>query len=72
MKRIAVVSMVRNEADVIESFVRHCLSFADFIFVVDHMSVDDTGDILKALMQEGLPVMVRRFEDVVYDTVKVP
>lgn len=64
MRRIAVVSMVRNEADVIESFVRHCLSFADFMLVVDHMSVDDTGGILQALAQEGLPVMVRRFEDV--------
>ena len=29
MMQIAVISMVRNESDIIESFVRHAASFAD-------------------------------------------
>jgi len=50
--------MVKNEADVIESFVRHCLSFADQILIADHDSADATGEILAALQQEGLPLIV--------------
>ncbi len=61
MGRIAVISMVRNEADVIESFVRHCFSFADLLLLVDHMSVDGTAEILAKLQAEGLPLYVERF-----------
>ncbi|SFT57250.1 Glycosyl transferase family 2 [Selenomonas sp. GACV-9] len=59
MKKIAVVSMVKNEADLIESFVRHSLTFADVIILADHSSSDKTMEILKCLQQEGLPVVVR-------------
>lgn len=59
MHRIVVISMVKNEADVIESFVRHSLSFADEMIVVDHMSSDKTGEILGKLVDEGLPISVR-------------
>ena len=57
-KKIFVVVMVKNEQDVIESFVRHTLTFADKILIRDHMSSDKTGYILDKLMAEGLPVSV--------------
>lgn len=54
--------MVRNEADVIESFVRHTLRFADWLYITDHRSEDATREILSALVSEGLPILVTYYE----------
>ncbi|MEP7276430.1 MAG: glycosyltransferase family 2 protein [Betaproteobacteria bacterium] len=56
--RAVGVSMVRNEADVIEAFVRHNLRVLDALHVVDHGSFDGTGEVLVALAREGLPLTV--------------
>ncbi len=53
--------MVKNEADVIEAFVRHNLGFMDALAIVDNDSVDGTREILVQLQQEGLPVIL--FDD---------
>lgn len=58
---LASVSMVRNESDIIEAFVRHNLRFIDRLFILNHASSDSTGDILARLQQEHLPVQV--FDD---------
>jgi hypothetical protein len=50
------VSVVKNEADIIEANVRHNLRFLDRIVVFDHDSCDATPRILDALATEGLPV----------------
>ena len=60
MHKIVVISMVKNEADLIESFVRHSLTFADEILIADHASSDKTGEILRALQEEGLPLHIKR------------
>lgn len=52
------IAMVKNEADVIEAFVRHNLSFMDALAVVDNDSVDDTREILVRLQREGLPIVL--------------
>ena len=62
MNQLAVITMVRNEADVIESFVRHALLTADAVCVIDHASTDATGDILQSLQDEGLPLTVCRYD----------
>jgi hypothetical protein len=54
--KLWAVSMVRNEADVIEAFVRHNLAFLDGIAILDHASIDSTIDILTRLKAEGLPI----------------
>jgi hypothetical protein len=54
--RLAAVSMVRNEGDIIEASVRHNLQTVDHMLVIDHCSEDGTPAIVKALMEEGLPV----------------
>ena len=64
MKKIAVVSMVKNEADVIESFVRHSLTFSDFMIIADHRSSDKTHEILSALRDEGLPIIIHMVYEV--------
>jgi SAM-dependent methyltransferase len=55
------IATVKNEADVIEAFVRHNLAFMDAMAVVDNDSVDGTREILVQLQQEGLPVIL--FDD---------
>ena len=51
--------MVRNEADLIEAFVRHHVERVDALYLVDHRSEDGTRDILRALVAEGLPLSVQ-------------
>ena len=53
-------TMLRNEADIVESFVRHNLRVLDGLVVVDHGSIDGTSEILAALIAEGLPLEVER------------
>lgn len=61
----AVLSIVRNEADIIEVFVRYHIQKFDHVFIVDHLSKDGTSDILNQLVQEGLPLTVQK-SDVPY------
>ena len=56
--RLIGVAMVRNEADIVEAFVRHNLRFLDQLVVVDHSSADATGEILRRLRDEGLPLAI--------------
>jgi len=58
--RLVGVSMVRNEADIIEAFVRHNAAVLDALVVVDHGSVDGTREILFALGDEGLPLAIEQ------------
>jgi hypothetical protein len=58
--RLFGVAMVRNEADVIEAFVRHNLSVLDGLAIIDHGSIDGTSDILAKLQAENLTLRVER------------
>ena len=58
MRKIVAISMVKNEMDIIESFVRHTLGFADLLIIADHKSTDRTREILEALQAEGLPLII--------------
>lgn len=64
MHKIAILSMVRNEADVIESFVRHHAAVADVFYIIDHASTDATAEILEHLRAEGLPLVLSRYDGV--------
>jgi len=55
MKNIGF-TMVKNEEDIIEQFIRHNLNYLDQIYVFDHGSSDNTAEILNRLVSEGLPV----------------
>ena len=54
--KFTILSIVKNEADIIESFVRHNLQFADELFILDNGSDDHTFLILQKLQEEGLPI----------------
>lgn len=59
-------AMVRNEADIVEAFVRHNLSILDGLLVIDHGSADSTLDILAALCRERMPLVVMKNDAVGY------
>ena len=50
-------TMVKNEEDILEQFVRHNLHTLDKLYIFDHGSTDSTMDILRALANEGLAVV---------------
>jgi hypothetical protein len=54
--KIVGISMIRNDADIVEPFVRHTLRLLDHLFVIVHSPHDGTGEILEALHSEGLPM----------------
>ena len=51
-------TMVKNEEDIIEAFVRHTLTQVDHLYVANNLSTDGTGDILDSLLAEGLALTV--------------
>jgi hypothetical protein len=60
----AAVSMVRNECDIIELFVRINLRAVEHIFIIDHGSSDGTTEILSRLQAEGLPLTTSKLGDI--------
>ena len=56
--RLAAVTRVRNECDIIEPFVRHNALFFDRIYIINHTGANSTGDILLKLEREGLPLVL--------------
>jgi len=54
--KLVAVSIVKNEADIIEAFVRHTHAWVDFHLIFDHDSTDGTREILAGLVREGLPL----------------
>lgn len=70
-QKIFSISMVKNEADVIESFVRYNLSILDGMVILNHFSTDNTVVILKKLIAEGLPIILWHAVDVEHNQNKM-
>ena len=65
--KICSISMVKDEADIIESFVRFGLSFLDYMVILDNGSTDNTGLILEKLKAEGKNIEVISHPSAGYD-----
>ena len=59
--------MVKNEIDIIESFIRYNLNIVDGMIILDNGSTDSTLNIIKNLKDEGLPVFYIEDEDRKYE-----
>lgn len=53
------VTVVRNEADIIETMVRQNLHYLDHLVVIDNDSLDETPQIVSRLQTEGLACELR-------------
>ena len=56
--KIVSVTMVKNESDIIESFVRYTLNIVDEMIILDNGSTDETLNILYELKNEKLPIFI--------------
>lgn len=54
--KILLITKVKNEADIIEYFIRYHLNIVDRVVVIDNGSTDGTYDIVLSLIREGLSV----------------
>src|ERR671933_1923591 len=64
--RLVAFSTVRNEADVVELFVRYHAPLLDRHVVVVHLSQDASLDLLLRLRDEGVPLELREISDAVF------
>ena len=55
-RKIFSITSVRDEEDIIESFVRYTLNFVDGMVINENCSSDRTLYILKKLKEEGLNI----------------
>lgn len=53
---IIMITKVKNEADIIEYFLRYHANIFDHIIVIENGSLDGTFEIIKSLINEGLPI----------------
>jgi hypothetical protein len=60
------ISVVLNEAPLVEAFVRHHAGLLDHHIILDDGSTDDTIGILQRLRMEGLPISVYQATSVIY------
>lgn len=55
---ITVIGMIKNSADIIESFIRGNGLFADRFVLIDNGSTDNTLNILRSLTDEGFNIII--------------
>jgi len=67
MKKIFVVLATKNESDIIESFCRYNLTFCDGMIIYERQSSDNTNEIIKKLIAEGLPIYLYDDPDIVLE-----
>lgn len=58
--------MVRNEADIIETFIRYNLQFLDEMIIVLHAPADGTDRIVADLKREGLPIVIEHNRELAF------
>jgi hypothetical protein len=66
MKKIFVVLATRNESDIIESYCRYNLTFCDGMIIYERQSSDNTNEIIRKLIAEGLPIYLYDDPNVVF------
>lgn len=62
--KIWSITRTRNDGDVLEAFVRHHCAFVDRMIIVDHLSQDNSREILNQLKGEELPIEIRHDEGI--------
>jgi glycosyltransferase involved in cell wall biosynthesis len=68
--KIAIISMIKNECDIIELFIKHNSKFADKIFLMDHQSTDGTDLIVKKMADKGYSVVLSKISELSFSQAK--
>lgn len=58
--KIFSISRIKNEEDIVESFIRYHLNFIDAMIIIEDHSTDETYNILQKLKNENLPIHIYR------------
>jgi len=58
--KVCSISRIKNEEDIIETFVRYHLNFIDEMIIFEDNSSDETYKILSKLKKENLPIRLFR------------
>jgi Glycosyl transferase family 2 len=53
-QRLFLVSMIRNEADILGQFLLHCAEVFDQIIIVDHNSTDNSDKVIQSFQLKGM------------------
>ncbi len=67
MSKILTLTMIKNEADIIETFVRYTMQFAQKMFFIDNGCTDGTIEILNELIKEGFDIVLYHEAAVFYE-----
>lgn len=65
--KIVSITMIKNESDIIESFIRYNLNIFDEMLILDNGSTDDSVNIISKLQDENLPVILIKENDRFFD-----
>lgn len=65
--KIAAVSMVKNESDIIELFIKINIRFFDAIYILDHCSTDSTAEIVRLMKKKGFNIFYTLLSDKIYN-----
>lgn len=65
--KVAAVSMVKNECDIMELFIKLNSRFIDAFYILDHFSADGTIEIVKGLKALGYPINYTNLSDSIYN-----
>jgi glycosyl transferase family 2 len=66
MKNIYSISIVKNEADIIESFIRYNYSYLDGMMIINHNSGDCTGEIIEKLIEEDYNIYYVEWDEIMH------
>ena len=65
--KIVSITMIKNESDIIESFIRYNLNIFNEMIILDNGSTDDSSNIILKLQNEKLPVVLIKDDDAYYN-----
>jgi len=60
---LVAIVMLRDEADILPTWLRHITALCDQVFAVDHLSDDGSSEILHRFAEAGLPIRSWRMQD---------
>lgn len=50
--KLGLIAQLRDEIDIIEAWLRHVDALFDYVFLVDHQSIDGTSEVLKQAVDQ--------------------